>query len=273
LGLGTVRLETLTAARNGGPLAIPLRGINKFELVLWITRGNGNITLDGQTRGINTHSLIIIPAETTYDVQLGSNTFGTLVQANQSEPLLNKSTPIVVSIRHIADQAHITSTLESIQAESHCSDQFADIAMRHQYDLLVIAARRMAHLQSQPHEKSAATKLMRNFAELVEANFKDGHSVSYYASKLGVTTAHLSRVCQSENTKSASKYLQDRILLEAKLMLTETDLQISDIAKRLHFSSAAYFSRLFSTKVKTTPKDFRLSIRQSNKRAALARYG
>lgn len=269
--LSQIKIDNIASAKLGGRDALPLRGLNPFRLVLWLTRGNGSVTLSGQTRGINPNTLIYIPADAPYDIHLGQNTHGILIAA----PNLNSQSiePMILNIRQMSEQAQITTNIESIQNEAHSPDRFSQVVQNHNFDLLMIKVQRIAKAQSVTGKTSAAHKLMRQFADLVEENLRQGHGLTWYCSALGVTTAHLSRVCQAENHKPASKYLQDRILSEAQELLLETDLQIAEISTKLHFSTPAYFSRLFTQKIGLTPRDFRSKERQASKRAALARYG
>tara|TARA_Y100000385_G_scaffold15935_1_gene16128 strand:+ start:476 stop:679 length:204 start_codon:yes stop_codon:yes gene_type:complete len=66
-------------------------------------------------------------------------------------------------------------------------------------------------------------------------------------------------MCQRLNGKSASRLIQERVLAEARMMLSNTDYKILEISSILGFSSAAYFTRLFSAKQGQTPKEFRRS--------------
>jgi AraC-like DNA-binding protein len=137
----------------------------------------------------------------------------------------------------------------------------------------MIAVQRIHLAQSQPAKTTASKKLMRGFANLIEENVRLGKSVAWYASALHVSTAHLSRVCQAENHKPASRYLQERVLANAQAMLRETEIPIAQIASKLHFSSPAYFSRLFTEKLGVTPREYRKNERDRARRSALVRYG
>ncbi|MBD0286067.1 MAG: AraC family transcriptional regulator, partial [Flavisolibacter sp.] len=50
---------------------------------------------------------------------------------------------------------------------------------------------------------------------------------------------------------------RDRILLEAKRLLTNADMTITEIAYDLNFQDNAYFNRFFKKNVGMTPDEFR----------------
>ena len=74
-----------------------------------------------------------------------------------------------------------------------------------------------------------------------------------------VTPTHLSRACRNACGKSASRLLADRVHFEARRMLQDTDMTVSEISRRLGFRSAAYFTRAFQGKTGLTPTAFRRS--------------
>ena len=57
--------------------------------------------------------------------------------------------------------------------------------------------------------------------------------------------------------KSAGAMIRERIMLEAKRMLVNSDLMISQIAAALQFEDNAYFTRFFKKHLGTSPEAFR----------------
>jgi AraC-like DNA-binding protein len=64
-------------------------------------------------------------------------------------------------------------------------------------------------------------------------------------------------VCRATSGKGAHQLLDDRLLFEARRLLTETRLPIKDVAEALGFNSAGYFTRAFSKNEGMTPSAFR----------------
>ena len=73
--------------------------------------------------------------------------------------------------------------------------------------------------------------LLRNFRKLVEQNYMLG--------------------------KSAGEIIRDRVLLEAKRLLTNADMSIATIAWQLNFADNSYFTKFFKKYTGQTPEDFR----------------
>ena len=104
---------------------------------------------------------------------------------------------------------------------------------------------------------SAANRISAAYVALLERDFRAPKSVSSYAGELGVTSTHLSRVCNQTMGRPASEVRAERVQTEARRMLRTTNLPVSEIAKRLGFSSAAYFTRAFVKASGRTPSNFR----------------
>lgn len=98
---------------------------------------------------------------------------------------------------------------------------------------------------------------VRLFVNLVNREFAHHHTVSYYADTLNITAGHLMDLCKSHLGISAKRYIQNRIILEAKRLLLYSDLPVSEVALRLNFEDTSYFVRQFSLFTGTTPLTFR----------------
>jgi AraC-like DNA-binding protein len=59
--------------------------------------------------------------------------------------------------------------------------------------------------------------------------------------------------------KTAGEVIRDRKLLEAKRMLVNLDLNVSEIAYQLNFSDSSHFSKFFKKHTGRSPEEFRKS--------------
>lgn len=105
--------------------------------------------------------------------------------------------------------------------------------------------------------KSAQNTTIRNFSKLVEKNFLEMRLPGAYASLLNVTPNHLNALVKENLGKQAGEVIRERILLEAKRLLVNRDLSVSEIAYRLNFNDNSYFTRFFRKYGGITPEAFR----------------
>jgi AraC family transcriptional activator of pobA len=99
--------------------------------------------------------------------------------------------------------------------------------------------------------------ILRKYNILVEMNYREQHSVSYYAGRLNKSPKTLSNLFAMYNQKTPIQIIQERILIEAKRLLFYTDKSAKQITYELGFDDAAYFSNFFKKHTSFSPSDFR----------------
>ncbi|SFC97139.1 AraC-type DNA-binding protein [Flexibacter flexilis DSM 6793] len=108
--------------------------------------------------------------------------------------------------------------------------------------------------------QNMAVGLTNRFKELLTSNIRTMHRVSEYAAALNVTPNHLNKVIKSVTGKSPTKWIDETLLLEAKMLLHQTRLSVNDVAAEIGVLDASYFSRLFRKYEGCTPLQFRKKI-------------
>ncbi len=108
-------------------------------------------------------------------------------------------------------------------------------------------------------QKSSKVDLLRAFNVLVEQHFKNEHSVSFYAEKLYKSPKTLSNNFAKLN-RSPLQIIHQRIVLEAKRLLTYTDKSAKEIAYDIGFDDASHLSRLFKKYTSQSPSEFKKAL-------------
>lgn len=104
--------------------------------------------------------------------------------------------------------------------------------------------------------------LLRNFQQAIEKHYRTVRLPKEYAELLYVTPNHLNALCQDLLGKTAGELIRDRVLLEAKRLLTNANTSVTEIAYELHFTDNSYFNRFFKKYAGCTPDEFRKSFNQ-----------
>jgi AraC-like DNA-binding protein len=97
----------------------------------------------------------------------------------------------------------------------------------------------------------------KSFLEILELNYKRPEGVQFYADKLNMSVRNLNLICHTIFDKSVSEIVDTRKLIEARQLLINTDLSVSEIGYELGYNEKAYFTRVFTKKTGLTPTDFR----------------
>lgn len=108
-----------------------------------------------------------------------------------------------------------------------------------------------------------AVTIANRFSELVFSSFRSIHLVADYASRLNITPNHLNKTVKAVTGKSPTRWIDEAILVEAKVLLRQSDLSISEIALEVGFEDQSYFARLFKRYEGITPTEFRRMIDRS----------
>lgn len=99
--------------------------------------------------------------------------------------------------------------------------------------------------------------LLKNFKQLIEKNFLSLKLPKEYAELLYITPNHLNALCNDLLGISAGELIRNRIILEAKRLLVNLNLTISEISLQLNFNDNSYFTKFFKKYTGVTPEEFR----------------
>lgn len=101
---------------------------------------------------------------------------------------------------------------------------------------------------------------LHHFKQLIEKHYRLIRLPKEYAELMYITPNHLNALCQDIAGRSAGELIRDRIILEAKILLTNADMGITEIAYDLNFQDNSYFTRFFRKHTGLTPEQFRKGL-------------
>jgi AraC family transcriptional regulator, transcriptional activator of pobA len=99
----------------------------------------------------------------------------------------------------------------------------------------------------------------QNFKDALSRHIYEKRLVSEYADLLLVSPNHLNKCVKKITGISAQDLLNDMLILEAKVLLKQTNYPINEIAYKLTQQNHSDFSRFFKLKTGITPKEYKLS--------------
>jgi AraC family transcriptional activator of pobA len=108
-----------------------------------------------------------------------------------------------------------------------------------------------------PAQLTAAVTLTNHFKHLVSTSLKKTHRVSDYADWLHISPNHLSKCVRSVTGKSPARWIEESIVLEAKVLLFQSGWSVGEVGVAVGIEDASYFSRLFKKHTGLTPLAFR----------------
>lgn len=112
---------------------------------------------------------------------------------------------------------------------------------------------------------NATTRVAGLFIELLERQFpitSNGQQLELrtakdYADRLAIHVNHLNKVLKEQTGKTTTDFIGSRIVREAKILLKQTEWNISEIAYALGFEEVAHFSNFFKKQAQISPLAYR----------------
>jgi AraC family transcriptional activator of pobA len=264
--VNVLRLEDVFAKTNG--VVPPFRQSN--HLMLFVKRGKGNRSMGSHRFTIENNSLAVIPRHLIHTAHYTTRPLGYLVCFNAGF-LLEQAIPYrLVNSRRVLkpsllpfmvlrqeEAKEITRIFEKLIEE--CNGSFEEkkqmIALK-LVELLILSDR--FFLEKTKTEGAVhRADLLEKFDALLEKNFLNHRGVRFYAETLHTHPNHLNHIVKKASGLTAKQTINNRLITEAKYLLTSTTLTVKEIAYDLGFEDPNYFVSFFKKQQHKTPGRYR----------------
>jgi AraC family transcriptional activator of pobA len=102
--------------------------------------------------------------------------------------------------------------------------------------------------------------VLEKFYKLLDAHFVRERSVGFYAEALHLHPNSLNHVVKSQSGLTAKQSINERVITEAKYLLSQSDLSIKTVSHRLGFDEPNNFSAFFLKQTGVSPGAYRESL-------------
>ncbi len=165
------------------------------------------------------------------------------------------------------EETVINEILQNIQAEYQSNlDQFSQQIIINQLELLLSYAERFYQRQFLTR-KVANHQILDQLEQLLEDYFSQDDvianglpSVQEMAQNLNLTPDYLSSMLKSLTGQTTQQHIHQKLIEKATVQLSTTNLSVGEIAYGLGFEHPQSFSKLFKSKTRQTPMEFRTSF-------------
>ena len=103
-------------------------------------------------------------------------------------------------------------------------------------------------------------KITHYFLNLLMMHFKEEHNVEFYADKLNISKHYLSFIVKKTMKQTPATFINDMLYGEARLLLSQSELSIQEIAMNLNFSDQSAFGKFFKRNSGMSPFVYRQHI-------------
>jgi AraC-like DNA-binding protein len=241
-----------------------------YQIVLF-AEGDGTHTIDFETYPVKAHQVYYMAPGQIHSWQFADATEGYIVNFNESFftaichnpnfvaefPLFNNISGRPVNVLDTECCSEVHGLMERMLDEySGDADMRNDFLRALLMQVLVLLSRAMPRSSREPVSRHQLT-VLRSFEKLIEQHYRTLRLPRDYAEMLYITPNHLNALSNAVLGKPAGELIRERVVLEAKRLLVNSDNTVTQIADLLHFEDNAYFTRFFKKHTGMSPENFR----------------
>lgn len=263
-GIYDFRLEELPAEFNGRTIRT---GVFCYAL---ITKGSATILIDNQQKRLKRRHIFLVAPRMTITVDHRSDNFASaciclepaffdrLFTSGYAYKLLHvdKYPATAIEIGN-NDYDNVLKTMQLFARYLPVNHPPEMIDYLANFLLLQIAEILFEHISNLPMQINRADELYRLFRRLLAENYRTEHNIGFYADRLNVSQAYLSRTVRKVSGQSIRYYISEVLLSEARRLLVFKDSNIKEIAEKLGFSDQSSFGKFFKKETGLSPHNYR----------------
>jgi AraC family transcriptional regulator, transcriptional activator of pobA len=243
-----------------------------FYEIIWVDTGQSRQTIDYKSYPLGPQSLFFISPGQLHEFEEWEPLRGGSILFTGDFFLLNHPNQDKLFELTFLDNFHAQPLLQPSATDFHLIRQIIDLldqeaqrfprtdaVLQPLLHALLAQIQRCVEGQQGQLSKRYVVQF-KHFKQLLDLHFTENWSVSIYAEQLNMTQHHLNLICREVVGNTATEVIRTRAMLEAKRLLTFTDLGVGEIAAQLNFMDSSYFARVFRQETGQSPTAFRESM-------------
>jgi AraC family transcriptional activator of pobA len=165
-------------------------------------------------------------------------------------------------IHHQQDRIRIVNNFKTLNERySESTHRFYEEGIKLQMQLFILD---MWHLFANEYEQRKHSlqtgTLYQRFIKLLEDHCMQNREVSFYSDKLNISAKYLNHLSKLHSGMTASEWIQRHVRERLIILLQNKNLNISEIANQMHFSSKSFFSSYVKKLLGVSPTDYRARL-------------
>ncbi|WP_228950823.1 AraC family transcriptional regulator [Mucilaginibacter sp. UR6-1] len=237
--------------------------------LLYITEGEANMGVGNNNYTIGTNQMLVVAAGQVFSFAPGDINKGYICNFNDSlltgkfgsAELLHSFEFLKIwgnpLIKPDAETGRYIYQLFKRLVAEYSKNKLSNIDVLQPYLLSLLTEINRAYTPLLTQGNTRPNSLVNKFKELVFTYFRTHKLVTDYAAMLHISANHLNKIIRNATQKSPSVWIDEAIIAEARVLLIQTTLSISEIAHSIGLDDPSYFTRLFKRYEGVTPSAYR----------------
>jgi len=247
---------------------------NVFGLIL-VTRGKCEITINFEPTMVKKDDLLVVLSNQLFEIKKCTDDFtvktlfvdadifleaGFHIKSNNLIQFLSSQYPKIISLdktviskirNNLKELSKLCFRNEHTFGKDLILNYFSILMyeLGHFYNKTILIQNNGKQLRKEETTKT--------FLYLVATHFKKEHSVQFYADQMYISRKHLTKTIVDVFKKTPKQIISETIILEAKVLLKNPRLSISDVINELNFQDLSVFSKFFKTHTGISPTEFK----------------
>lgn len=247
--------------------------LRDFHVIFWYKKGRGKYYIDFQPYTYEADTIILVSSNQVHSMDRltsdqdmcsiifqpdflyrGDNQLIQMFQFTLSDHI--KGQQVIKLNEQQKEQMQVLWNL-MFETYANGSDTTLEQKFYHYLCLVLLECQNAQELLGPEEVKDDQAVLCDAFNELLEANYKQEYSVSYYADKMALTNKTLLRITKKHLHMTPKEAIDARRILEMKRLLRGSNQSIKNIAYDFGFEDPTNMVKYFKKHSGETPSNFK----------------
>lgn len=223
--------------------------------ILWVTEGTADFELTLEEYHIEKGDIILLAPETIMELKSCSDAFTMMGIIYKENIPVGKN----LIIHAGKNDWHETVRLANILWDIARHTPFRRETVSHIVSSIIsdIQDINRAELEQIPKKrKTRQEQVFSKFKKLVNEHCCRHRTIPFYADELALTPHYLSSLITKISGQSVMYWINRATLIQAKVLLKNKDILVSEVADRLNFPSQSAFGFFFKRETGMTPSEY-----------------
>ncbi|MGL4852980.1 MAG: helix-turn-helix domain-containing protein [Phocaeicola sp.] len=214
----------------------------------------GDIVQSISNNSVNTPRVLLLSHAFLQSMQIGLNNFVPAFVMLKENPIIQLTQEEVEELI-----AYYQLLEENItQTGSYQLEVMQRLTAVYLYKIGNILSRHQTSYEEQKRQAASRESIILNqFLQLVATHHTTERRVSYYAERLYLSPKYFSALIKKASNTSASEWIDNYVIQEAKSLLKYSNLSIQEITYHLNFPNPSFFGKYFKQRTGMSPKQYR----------------